>query len=351
MTGEFILLTGATGMIGFRTLVFLLEAGYQVRAAVRNQAGFDRISQLKPVAPYAAQLSSIVVPDITVPGAYDEAVKGVGYIVHVASPLASNAPPGIDYDSYMIQPAIHGTVGILESAIKTTSVKRIVITGSIMSITTPAALGSGEYINGKSSVQIQHFTKESRSPTIHGPFTNVVDAYAASKSAAFNETKRFVAEKTPQFDIIHVLPLYVIGRDDTVTTAEQIVKGTNKILMNPLLGTPRPPIPGAPVHLDDVARLHVLSLDPKVEGNQDFLAGSHSLEPFDWRDSINIIKKHFPQAVADGVFKFEGVEQLVTLKTQVDSTKAEKVFGFKFKRFEEQVVSVVGHYLELLGKN
>lgn len=124
------------------------------------------------------------------------------------------------------------------------------------------------------------------------------------------------------------------------------------MLMGPLLGTPRPtPIAGAPVHLDDVARLHILSLDPKVEGNQEFLAGSHSLEPFDWSASIDIVKKHFPQAVADGVFKFEAVEKLVTYKTQVDSTKAEKLFGFKAKRFEEQVVSVVSHYLELLGKN
>lgn len=136
-------------MIGFRTLVFLLEAGYKVRAAVRNQAGFDRISQLKPVAPYVSQLTSIIVPDITVPGAYDEAVKGVEYIIHVASPLASNAPPGIDYDSYMIQPAIQGTVGILESAIKTTGVKRVVITGSILSLVTPQELGSGNYINGE----------------------------------------------------------------------------------------------------------------------------------------------------------------------------------------------------------
>lgn len=136
-------------MIGFRTLVFLLEAGYQVRAAVRNQAGFDKVSQLKPVAPYASQLTSVIVPDITVDGAYDEAVKGVEYVVHVASPLASNAPPGIDYDSYMIQPAIRGTVGILESAAKTTGVKKVVITGSILSLVDAKTLGSGSYINGK----------------------------------------------------------------------------------------------------------------------------------------------------------------------------------------------------------
>ncbi|RFU78478.1 nadp-binding domain-containing [Trichoderma arundinaceum] len=341
MAGELVLLTGATGMIGFRVLTLLLEAGYKVRAAVRNQAGFDRITKLKPVAPYASQISSIIVPDITTPGAYDEAVKGVEYIVHVASPLASNTPPGVDFDSYLIQPAIHGTVGILESAVKTTGIKRIVITGSIMSIATPKDLGSGEYIN-----------EESHTPTTHGPFANVLEAYGASKSAAFNKTKEFVAERKPPFDVIHVFPLFVLGRDETVTTAEQIVKGTNNMLMRPLLGEPRAaPIAGAPVHLDDVARLHVLSLDPKVEGNQEFLAGSHSLEPFDWRDSIEIVKKHFPQAVADGVFKFEAAEKTVTLQSKVDSTKAEKFFGFKAKRFEEMVVSVVSHYLELLGKN
>ncbi|KAK1241192.1 hypothetical protein MKX08_001166 [Trichoderma sp. CBMAI-0020] len=341
MAGELVLLTGGTGMIGFRVLTLLLETGYKVRAAVRNQAGFDRISKLKPVAPYASELTSVIVPDITVAGAYDEAVQGVEYIVHVASPLASNTPPGADYESYLIQPAIQGTVGILESAAKTTGIKRVVITGSILSVVTPQGLRSGQYIN-----------EETRTPTVHGPFANLFDAYGASKSAAFNKAKEFIDERKPPFDLIHIFPLFVLGRDETVTTAEQIVRGTNNMLMGPLLGTPRPtPIAGAPVHVDDVARLHVLSLDPKVEGNQDFLVGSHHLEQFDWRKSANIIKKHFPQAAAEGIFSFETVEKLETLKTQVDGTKAEKVFGFKAKRFEEQVVSVVGHYLELLGKN
>ncbi|KJZ70007.1 hypothetical protein HIM_10588 [Hirsutella minnesotensis 3608] len=51
MARDLVLLTGATGMIGFKTLAVLLEAGYQVRAAVRNQAGFDKISALKPITP------------------------------------------------------------------------------------------------------------------------------------------------------------------------------------------------------------------------------------------------------------------------------------------------------------
>lgn len=80
-------------------------------------------------------MQSILVPDITVPGAYDEAVKGVDYVIHAASPFAA---PGLmsseEYESNYIQPAIAGTVGMLDSAAKASSIKRVVITASILSI-------------------------------------------------------------------------------------------------------------------------------------------------------------------------------------------------------------------------
>ena len=135
-------------MVGFRTLVLLVQAGYKVRVAVRNQEGFDRILALKPLAPYASQVESIIVPDITVTGAYDEAVKGVKYILHVASPLSSAAPDD-DYDKHLIQPAIRGTVGMLESAHKSPGIEKIVITASILSITTNTAMATGVLTNGK----------------------------------------------------------------------------------------------------------------------------------------------------------------------------------------------------------
>jgi nucleoside-diphosphate-sugar epimerase len=140
-------MTGATGMIGFKTLTLILEAGYTVRAAVRNQAGFDRISSLPSVQKYKSQLTSFIVPDITVPGAYDEAVKGVKYIVHLASPLAGNEK-GADYEATFIQPAIQGTVGMLESAIKTTGIERVVITASILSIASSERLRTGKVVDG-----------------------------------------------------------------------------------------------------------------------------------------------------------------------------------------------------------
>jgi hypothetical protein len=119
-------------MVGFRTLVLALQKGYRVRCAVRNSAGFDKIKSLPPVAPYLNQLESIVVPDITVDGAYDEAVQGVKYIIHCASPLA--LPHFTDYENEIIAPAVKGTVGMLESANKVPGIERVVITASVASI-------------------------------------------------------------------------------------------------------------------------------------------------------------------------------------------------------------------------
>lgn len=139
-------------MIGFKTLVETLKAGYKVRAAVRNQAGFDRISALKPLAPYTSQLESIIVPDITVAGAYDEAVKGVKYIIHIASPLALPVEGEDEYQTHIIQPAIQGTVGILESANKVTGIEKIVITASILSVASIMAMAQGTKVTGMYSL-------------------------------------------------------------------------------------------------------------------------------------------------------------------------------------------------------
>jgi nucleoside-diphosphate-sugar epimerase len=117
-------------MIGFRTLVEALQLGYRVRAAVRKQEGFDQIKAAKSVLPFVNSLEPAIVPDILIDGAYDEAVKGVDYIIHLASPLANGSQK--DYKVEIIEPAVKGTTGILFSATKEPKVKRVVITSSIV---------------------------------------------------------------------------------------------------------------------------------------------------------------------------------------------------------------------------
>jgi len=104
---------------------------------VRSQKIFDDIlatPTVKALAP-GTRLPSVIVPDFLADNAYDEAVKGIQYILHVASPAVKGDGFSPDqYETYLIGPAMKGTVGMLEFAYKTQGIKRVVITSSEVAI-------------------------------------------------------------------------------------------------------------------------------------------------------------------------------------------------------------------------
>ena len=62
-------------------------------------------------------------------------------------------------------------------------------------------------------------------------------------------------------------------------------------------------------------------------------------------DAIEVAKKYFPEAVSSGVLPLGGNRP--TLKINLDTSKAEKAFGWTHKPFEEQVKAIVEHWIEL----
>lgn len=174
-------------------------------------------------------------------------------------------------------------------------------------------------------------------------------AYSASKALSFQATDDFISKHNPTFTVVRILPTFVIGRDDTVTDVSQIVKGTNGLLMGPLLGHAREgPVSGTSVHVDDVAKMHVLALDPSFSDNESFLASNPA--PMKWAESFDIVKQRYPDQYAAGLFKFDSIPKPESGPSHIDSLKATKAFGIHFKTFEEQVMSVVDHYLELVAQ-
>ncbi|KAG6090366.1 hypothetical protein E4U30_008179 [Claviceps sp. LM220 group G6] len=341
---DLVLLTGATGMVGFRVLMRLLESGYFVRAAVRTQAGFDRIISLPCISNYTSQLSSIVVPNITAPFAYYEAVKGAKFVVHVASPCGG-APAHLttqeDLNDHIIQPAVQGTIGLLEAAQWANSVKRVVVTGSLVSIVSQARIMSGALIDENTlDVDLSMSDGLTRS-----------NAYARSKALAFAAIQAFLRDKKPQFTVVNILPVFIIGRDEKITAVKTYYsKGTNSFLMGPLLGIKNhiTVMGGNSVHLDDVAELHIRGLDENLAtGNETFIAAAG---PMTWSDCFDIVQRRFPKECAEGVFPFDDILRPSTSAVNVDNAKAKRLLGREFKTYEEQVVSVVEHYLELRGQ-
>jgi nucleoside-diphosphate-sugar epimerase len=77
MSKGLVLISGLNGYIAAVTAKHFLEKGYSVRGTVRKVASAQSLVD-GPLKPYAStgQLTVVEVPDITVDGAFDEAVKG-----------------------------------------------------------------------------------------------------------------------------------------------------------------------------------------------------------------------------------------------------------------------------------
>ncbi|CZR60646.1 uncharacterized protein PAC_10542 [Phialocephala subalpina] len=173
-------------------------------------------------------------------------------------------------------------------------------------------------------------------------------AYAASKAMSLDGAQEFIDKEKPNFDIVFLVPSLAIGASQLDTTAEDVsVHGTNKLVMNLLLGKSNDPSLGSSVSLHDVAKLHVLALNKSVPAGR-YMVASGGKEGTNWTDVIAIAKKYFPEE-SEKLFVKEGERHSV--KINIDTTETEKAFGLKFQSFEEQVKSVVSSYLSLLKKD
>jgi len=334
-----VLITGTTGHIGFRTLIHALSFGYSVRAAVRSSAKAKTIlshPQIRSLNP-GSRLTFVIVPDLTAPNAYDEAAQDCESIIHIASPLmmADSEIPLNEQDDYFVKPAVKGTLNMLKAAKKSRTVQRVVITSSITALIPIEQLTGEEY----SSRPVQ---ATDRIPFESGPYESEFAAYAGSKVAALHAAESWMAKHQPAFDVIHLHPAFVEGRNDLVMTPREALKGTNAIILGIVLGKTFDSTAGVTVHNEDVARTHVQALDiNSVPGNMSYILSQQTR----WNDVRKIVRREFPEAVAKRTLPNSGSAE--THKLAVDTSLTEAVFDFQHIGFEEQVKSVVGHYLEL----
>ncbi|KAK3904436.1 putative NADPH-dependent methylglyoxal reductase GRP2 [Staphylotrichum tortipilum] len=338
---DLVFLTGGTGFIGMSTLLELLSAGHRVRAAVRSESKATELLTHPKITPLNRHGNLIVtiVPDITIQGAYDSAVDQATHVIHVASPLAAGADtvPADQHHAHFIKPAVDGTINLLEAAERSGSVRRVVVTSSFVALATLAAL------EGRAPTDATHpITPSSRPPLAEGPYESEFAAYAASKVAALRATEAWAARVRPGFDIVHLHPGFVLGRNPAATTPAQCLRGTNSAVLALVLGNKRgAPLAGATVHIEDVARAHVAALDPAVYGGESYILSGEVR----WEDAVGAAKREFGKAFEERVLMEGGKQE--TLDMPMDTSATEMVFGWEFKGYEEQVRSVVGQFLAL----
>jgi len=336
---DLVLITGATGHIGSCTLLHLLRHGYHVRAVVRSEAKIaavlsrPQIHELNP----GSRLTFALVPDISVPGAYDQAVEGVTHIIHLASPIATgDSIPGDLHENFFIRPAVQGTINLLKAADMVGTVRRVVITSSIVALIPYAEMEGLTKRN-----PLYPISANDRIPFVPGPYESTFAAYAASKVAALHHAEAWMARERPAFDVVYLHPGFVLGRNDNATSHRQVMQGTNSVVLALLLGKRFGPYPGITVHVEDVAKAHVKSLAPSVAGNQSYILGRSSR----WNEAREITRRCYPEAIKRKMFVMGG--GVKTTRIPVDTSLTEATFKIDFVSYEEQVKSIVNQYLEL----
>lgn len=345
MSTETIVLTGATGFCGFAILQEALQYDYNIRIVVRSAAKADVLRNnpcYKSLTRGPPRCSFYVVPDLSVEGALDEATAGADYMIHSASPLPFtnlSLSPENQYRQ-MVEPAIKNTISALQSAKKSNSVKRVVITSSCAIFITPELLiGPVE--------QPVVVTEETLNGDIAPPYANVLVSYVASKTSSFLKSGQWMQEHKPNFDIVNVCPTYVQGRNELATSPADLMSTSNILFLRMALGLAPKDAPAeiaSVVHIEDVAAIHIAALNKERIPAGEYLFG----QEVQWNDVNKITKDLFPDQVARGLLPCTSD---VPTKTVICSKeKTERTFDIELKPVEDMVEDLMEQYLELSGQ-
>ncbi|KAL9114960.1 MAG: hypothetical protein Q9227_001203 [Pyrenula ochraceoflavens] len=259
-----VLVTGANGFIGSHIVLTLLSLNYRVRGTVRTS---DKAAWVKEAVTSrfpSAHFETALVPDITVPNAYNEAVQGVDGIVHVAGDMSFSPDPNA-----VVTPMLKSLRGLLETAKKQPSVKRFVFTSS-----NQAALNrtfNKEFTIDKSTFWNETAVQAAWRPPPYEP-DRIWDVYSALKTQSEQELFRFAREENPHFIVNSVLPCFTIGPIIHPKQPGSTGKWVMDFWRDPAHSEPLRQF-GASYHSDteDVALLHVAGLTQEdVKGERLF---------------------------------------------------------------------------------
>jgi hypothetical protein len=95
-----------------------------------------------------------------------------------------------------------------------------------------------------------------------------LEANAAAKGYALAISEHFLATEHTHFDVISIMSSMIIGKNELDTTAEEIIPGTDGVVVGLLIGRKvETSLTGVSVALDDVVRAHFDAINPEISGN------------------------------------------------------------------------------------
>ncbi|KAK7464326.1 hypothetical protein VKT23_006494 [Stygiomarasmius scandens] len=246
-----VLITGSTGFVGTAVTRAFIEAGYPVRGTARSKSKVNKWEAAQE-QDYQGKVDWFIVEDIVAPESFNDAIKGVDFVVHTAAPFTIAFK---DNEKDMLLPSIRGTENIIAAAKSESSVKHLVITSSIAAVLDLLQGPRPGYTYTEKDWNPSTYEQAAASGI--SPFV-----YCASKSLAekivWNDKERKFSVTTICPPTIYGPPYQPVDGMGSLNTSCAIVWA----IINSNEGEPIPPT-GFPIGVDvrDVAKLHVRAVE------------------------------------------------------------------------------------------
>ncbi|KAJ4854250.1 NAD dependent epimerase/dehydratase family domain-containing protein [Trichoderma breve] len=280
--GSLVLITGLTGYIATHVAQEFLHQGYKVRGTVRDISKASWLTDDLFSAEHAAgKVELIQVPDLGAPHAFDDAIKGVAAIAHVAT--VSNLDPD---PNQVIPQTVSGIVSLLRAAAAEPSVKRVVFTSSAGSAIMPIPGASGHV--GRDTWN-DAAVQAAWAPPPYDASRGMV-TYMASKVEAEKAVWKFIQEEKPGFVTNVVSPFTTLGAMLHPSHARGTAGWVSALWKGDTTFAGLMPS-SIYVNVKDVAVLHVAAVldeDTKEERIQAWAT------PFNWNDVLAIFRRIDP---------------------------------------------------------
>lgn len=335
-----VLVTGATGYVAGWLIRDLLAAGVTVHGTVRDPDNTAKVAHLTALADSSPGTLRLFRAQLLEDGSFDEAMAGCGIVFHTASPFTSDFD---DAQRDLVDPAVEGTRTVLESADRTESVTRVVLTSSVAAIYTDTvdcaeAGGTLTEQNWNTSASLDY------------------EPYNLSKTLA--EKKAWeIADAQSRWRLVVINPSLVIGPAlGPAPTSESfaIVSQLGNGMM--ALGAPRIKI--GVVDVREVATAHVnAAYLPDAEGrhilsaaNTDLLEMGRALLPrFKWRRPLPRFPLPIPLLVA--VAPLVGrdrrfVKRCSGQPLRLDNSKSRSALGISYRPMRESLEEMFAAMLD-----
>lgn len=335
-----VLVTGANGYVAAWVLNDLLEAGYSVKATVRTESAARIV--FKTHSKFADKLSTLVVSDITAPGAFDGAAHGVEAVIHVASPFSTNVS---DFESELLLPAILGTTNVLKSAARNLSVQRVVITSSFAAMY--------DFAKG---VRPGHTYRESdHNPTTYEEAklsSNWSMAYCASKALAERAAWEYVNTTKPSYTLSVINPPKIYGpsfKSPENLSHLKISSADVWQLINGSLSCPPRTAFWAWVDVRDVSLAHLRALESsEAQGSRFFVTGGR----YSYTQICDILRQStaLPAHVLSRIPKGFPSDVPDSNVYNIDNSRSMNVLKMRYRTLENSILDAALQLLDVEAK-